>query len=214
MPYVRHSLLTIDAQQKDALVSKLAEILDTRKGRPGLRAGRVSISDQRPGLVKDGENRMCIMAVFEDKDSAEANTVNATSLREHLANFLIGDGSPLVREGEIIWSFDAAGVEGKAIMPGYMRHTAVDFDPTKYNAMMAYSNSTIDTFNSVSGLRRIRVGLVSNNRMIVSAAYDSKALAEAASGIIANVWEGFAEFLTGEPRLLAGDLVYAYTRGN
>ena len=189
MPYVRHSLFTIDAQQKDAFVSKLTEILDTRKGRPGLRAGRVSISDQRPGLEKDGENRACIMAVFEDKDSADANTGNATSLRENLVGFLIGDGNPLVREGEIIWSFDAQGVEGRAIMPGYMRHTAVNFDPSKYDAMMAYSNSTVDTFNSVSGLRRIRVGLVAENRMIVSAAYDSKALAEAASGKIRPTWE-------------------------
>jgi|TARA_B110000263_G_C15045651_1_gene390634 hypothetical protein len=48
--------------------------------------------------------------------------------------------------------------------------------------------------------------------MIVSGAYDSKELADSASEKIATVWRGFAEFLTGGPRLLAGDFIYPYTR--
>ena len=214
MPYVRHALLTIDATKKDVLVSKLTALLDARKGRPGLRAGRVNISDQRPGLEKDGENRMCIMAMFDDKGVADANTGNATSLRESLAEFLIGDGSPLIREGEVIWSFDADGVAGKPIMPGYMRHRGINFDPSKYDAMLAYADSTVNTLKSVPGLRRIRVGRVSNDRKIVSIAWDSEELADAASENLANAFTGFDEFEYGEPRLVAGDLVYAYTRGS
>ena len=214
MPYVRHALLTIDATKKDALVSKLTALLDARKGRPGLRAGRVNISDQRPGLEKDGENRMCIMAMFDDKGAADANTGNATSLRESLAEFLIGDGSPLIREGEVIWSFDADGVAGKPIMPGYMRHRGSNFDPSKYDAMLAYADSTVNTLKSVPGLRRIRVGRVSDDRKIVSIAWDSEELADAASENLANAFTGFDEFEYGEPRLVAGDLVYAYTRGS
>ena len=95
MPYVRYSLLTIDATKKDAFVSQLTEILDTRKGRPGLRAGRVNISDHRPGVDSEGGNRMCIMAMFDDKNAADTNTGNATNLRESLAEFLVGDGRPL-----------------------------------------------------------------------------------------------------------------------
>ena len=130
MPYVRYSLLTIDATKKDAFVSQLTEILDARKGRPGLRAGRVNISDHRPGVDNEGGNRMCIMAMFDDKNAADANTGNATNLRENLAEFLIGDGSPLTREGEIIWSFDADDMSKRAIMPGYIRHLGIDFDPS------------------------------------------------------------------------------------
>ena len=85
----------------------------------------------RPGLEKDGENRMCMLAVFDDKDAADANTGNATSLRESLAESLIGDGSPLTREGEIIWGFDAEGVACRPITPGYMRYRAINFDPSK-----------------------------------------------------------------------------------
>ena len=103
MLYVRHTLLTIDATKKDSLVSKLTALLDARKGRAGLRAYRVNISDPRPGLEKEGENRMCIMAVFDDKDAADANTGNATSLRESLAESLIGNGSPEGGRVAIVW---------------------------------------------------------------------------------------------------------------
>ena len=214
MPYVRHSLLTIDATKKDAFVSKLTTLLDARKGRPGLIAGRVNISDQRLRVDNEGENRMCIMAVFDDKNAADAKTGNVTSLRESLAEFLIGDGSPLNREGEIIWSFDADGMAERAIMPGYIRHRGIDFDPSKYDAMLAYADSPIDTLKSVPGLRRIRVGRVSEDRKIVSIAWDSEALADAASEKLADAFAGFAEFEYGEPKLVAGDLVYAYTRAS
>ena len=66
MPYVRYSLLTIDATKKDAFVSQLTALLDAREGRPGLRAGRVNISNHRPGVDNEGGNRMCVMAMFDD----------------------------------------------------------------------------------------------------------------------------------------------------
>ena len=214
MPYVRYSLLTIDATKKDAFVSQLTALLDAREGRPGLRAGRVNISNHRPGVDNEGENRMCVMAMFDDKNAADANTGNATSLRASLAEFLIGDGSPLIREGEIIWSFDAEGMADRAIMPGYIRHRGVDFDPSKCDAMLAYADSTVNTLKSVPGLRRVRAGRVSDDRKIVSIAWDSEELADAASEKLANAFTRFSEFEYGEPTLVAGDLVYAYTRGS
>ena len=214
MPYVRYSLLTVDATKKDAFVSQLTALLDAREGRPGLRAGRVNISNHRPGVDNEGGNRMCVMAMFDDKSAADTNTGNATSLRASLAEFLVGDGSPLIREGEIIWSFDAEGMADRAIMPGYIRHRGINFDPSKYDAMLAYADSTVDTLKSVLGLRRIRVGRVSDDRKIVSIAWDSEELADAASEKLLNAFVGFAEFEYGEPRLVAGDLVYAYTRGS
>ena len=214
MPYVRYSLLTVDATKKDAFVSQLTALLDAREGRPGLRAGRVNISNHRPGVDNEGGNRMCVMAMFDDKNAADANTGNATSLRASLAEFLIGDGSPLIREGEIIWSFDAEGMADRAIMPGYIRHRGINFDPTKYDAMLAYADSTVNTLKSVPGLRRVRVGRVSDDRKIVSIAWDGEELADAAAEKLANAFTGFSEFEYSEPRLVAGDLVYADTRGS
>ena len=51
-------------------------------------------------------------------------------------------------------------------------------------------------------------------KLCQSLAWDSEELADAASEKLANAFAGFAEFEYGEPRLVAGDLVYAYTRGS
>ena len=64
------------------------------------------------------------------------------------------------------------------------------------------------------GLRRIRVGRISDESKIVSIAWDSEELANAASDSLATALAGFAEFEYGEPTIVAGELVYAYTRGN
>ena len=71
--------------------------------------------------------------MFDDKSAADANTGNATNLRESLAEFLMDHGSPLIREGEIIWSFDADRM----------------------------ADSTVNTLKSVPVSRRIRVGRIS-----------------------------------------------------
>ena len=88
-------------------------------------------------------------------------------------------------------------------------------------------DSLVDTFKSIDGLRRVLVmpitgGKVSprlqqeignlENRMIVSGGYDSRAQAEAAQEKTKAAWAGLAEFLTGEPRVLEGDLVYGFRK--
>jgi len=47
--------------------------------------------------------------------------------------------------------------------------------------MLAYADSTVNTLKSVPGLRRIRVGRVSDEQKNVSIAWDSEELADAAS---------------------------------
>ena len=134
--------------------------------------------------------------------------------------FIVGE--PAVREGEIIWAFDADGVADKPVMPGYIRHTTVSFDPSKLDAFLAYADSTVGTLKSVSGLRRIRVATVkgpsqlyqSEDRINVTAGFDSKEAADAALEQNASIWAGMAEFMADDPerRIVAGDLIYAYSR--
>ena len=68
---------------------------------------------------------------------------------------------------------------------------------------------------------RIRVAAVkstppfkSEDRMVVTAGYDSKGAADAATEQTAKVWAAMAEFLADDPerRIVARDLVYAYSR--
>ena len=136
-----------------------------------------------------------------------------------LMEFIVGE--PTVREGEIIWAFDADGAADKPAIPGYIRHTTVGIDVSKVDGIIAYADSTVSTLKSISGLRRIRVAAVkgtppykSEDRITVTSGFDSKGAADAALEQTASIWSGMAEFLADDPErtVLAGDLIYAYNR--
>jgi len=186
-----------------------------------LRAVRVHF-DTAQGADTFGSdgNRLMIIGFYDDKQTAEAARERVKADFSTLSEFVVGE--PIVREGEIIWSFDADGApSGSQVIPGYMRHTVVSIDPSKIDALVAYADSTVGTLNSISGLRRVRVAAVkgtppykSEDRMQVTTAFDSKEAADAASEQTASIWAGFAEFMADDPerRIVAGDLIYAYNR--
>ena len=214
MPYIRHTIVSMDPGKKDALLSRVTELLDGLQSTAGLRGLRA---------VQAAGNRLVVTASYEDKQAADA--APASSARDSISEFLTEE--PSVREGELAWRYLAEGVDNRPIMPGYIRHTGVGFDPSKFDAMVAHMDSLVDTFKSIDGLRRVLVmpitgGKVSprlqqeignlENRMIVSGGYDSRAQAEAAQEKTKAAWAGLAEFLTGEPRVLEGDLVYGFRK--
>ena len=216
MPYVRHTLITFDSEKRDAMVARLTTLVDGLQGISGLRAVRVHFD-----TTQGADNRVVASAFYDDKQSMDAADAAQSPQKryEEMMEFIVGE--PVVREGEIIWAFDADGVAGKPIIPGYMRHTVVSIDPSKIDALVAYADSTVGTLNSISGLRRIRVAAVkgtppykSEDRMQVTTAFDSKEAADAASEQTASIWAGFAEFMADDPerRIVAGDLIYAYNR--
>jgi hypothetical protein len=112
-------------------------------------------------------------------------------------------------------------------MPGYARYTGVGFDPSKFDTMVAHMDNLVDTIKSIDGLRRVVVTPVTGSispprlqqeignledRMIVIGGYDSRAKAEAAQEKIKSAWAGLAQFLTDEPRVLEGDLIYGFRK--
>ena len=221
MPYVRHNLMTFDSEKRDAMMSVLNTGLDKVNEIPGLRAVRVHF-DTAQGADTFGPagNRLMITGFYPDKQTAEAAQERVNADFSTLSEFVVGE--PIVREGEIIWAFDADGAPSiRQVVSGYMRHTTVGIDPSKLDALVAYADSTVGTLNSISGLRRIRVAAVkgtppykSEDRITVSSAFDSKEAADAASEQTAGIWAGMAEFLAADPerRIVAGDLIYAYSR--
>jgi len=221
MPYVRHNLITFDSGKRDAMMPVLNRGLDKANEIPGLRAVRVHF-DTAQGADTFGSagNRLMITGFYPDKQTAEAAQERVNADFSTLSEFVVGE--PIVREGEIIWSFDADGApSGSQVIPGYMRHTVVGIDPSKLDALVAYADSTVGTLNSISGLRRIRVAAVkgtppykSEDRITVSSAFDSKEAADAASEQTAGIWAGMAEFMADDPerRVVGGDLIYAYSR--
>ena len=214
MAYVRHTLVTFDSEKRDAMVSRLTTLLDGIKEISGLRAIRVHFD-----TAQGADNRLVVSGFYDDKQAADSAQESGKDDLSTLSEFVVGE--PVVREGEIIWAFDADGVADKSVMPGYSRHTTVSIDPSKLDALLAYADSIVGTLKSISGLRRIRVATVkapppykSEDRITVTAGYDSKGLADAASEQVAGVWAGMAEFMAGDPerRIVAGDLIYAYSR--
>jgi len=216
MPYVRHNLITFNSEKRDAMMSVLNTGLDKVNEIPGLRAVRVHFD-----TAHGADNRLCISGFYDDKQAAEAAQERVNADFSTLSEFVVGE--PIVLEGEIIWSFDADGFKNRSplIIPGYMRHTVVSIDPSKLDDIVAYADSAVDAVKSISGLRRIRIAAVkstppfkSDDRMMVSTAFDSKEASDASSEQTASIWAGFAEFLAEDPerRFLAGDLIYAYSR--
>ena len=215
MPYVRHNLMTFDPEKRDAMMSVLNSGLDRVNEIPGLRAVRVHFD-----TAQGADNRLVITGFYDDKQAAEAAQERVKADLSTLSEFVVGE--PIVREGEIIWSFDADGApSGSQVIPGYMRHTVVSIDPSKLDAIVAYADSAVGVVKSISGLRRIRIAAVkstppfkSEDRMIVSTAFDSKEASDASSEQTAGIWSGFAGFIAEDPerRFVAGDLIYAYNR--
>ncbi|SVC64527.1 uncharacterized protein METZ01_LOCUS317381 [marine metagenome] len=224
MPYVRYNLITFDSEKRDAMMPVFIGALDkaTEITGPGmLRAVRVHF-DTAQGADTFGSdgNRLMLIGFYDDKQTAEAARERVKADFSTLSEFVVGE--PIVREGEIIWSFDADGApSGSQVIPGYMRHTVVGIDPSKLDAIVAYADSAVGVVKSISGLRRIRIAAVkstppfkSEDRMIVSTAFDSKEASDASSEQTASIWSGFAEFMAEDPerRFVAGDLIYAYNR--
>jgi len=222
MPYVRYNLIAFDSGKRDAMMPVLNRGLDKANEIPGLRAVRVHF-DTAQGADTFGSdgNRLMIIGFYDDKQTAEAARERVKADFSTLSEFVVGE--PIVREGEIIWSFDADGApSGSQVIPGYMRHTVVSIDPSKLDAIVAYADSAaVGAGKSISGLRRIRIAAVkstppfkSEDRMIVSTAFDSKEASDASSEQTAGIWSGFAGFIAEDPerRFVAGDLIYAYNR--
>ena len=216
MPYVRHNLMTFDPEKRDAMMSVLNTGLDRVNDIPGLRAVRVHFD-----TAQGADNRLVITGFYDDKQAAEAAQERVKADLSTLSEFVVGE--PIVREGEIIWSFDADGAPSIGqVVSGYMRHTTVGIDPSKLDALVAYADSTVGTLKSIPGLRRIRIATVkgpsqlyqSEDRITVSSAFDTKEASDAALEQNASIWAGMAEFLADDPerRIVGGDLIYAYNR--
>lgn len=216
MNYIRHTIVPVDPDKKDEMLSHLSGQLDAFKSTQGLVGIRVVDAEET-------ENRIIVTAVYENKAAADVAATKATAIRDGVAAFVTGP--PLVREGEIAWRYVVEGKEN-FVLPGYARYIASGYEPSKFDAMIAYAESQIDVYKSIEGFRRIFVVPVSgseghplfqqsipspDNRMIVTAVYDNRDAAVAASEKANTFWAGMTEFLTDEPRITEGDFVYGFS---
>ena len=209
MVYGRFTLFYFDATKKDDLLSQLASRLETRANEaPGFIQGR---------LTQLAENRMVVGAFFKDKSSADANSEGHNGLRDFLADFVDWEmGEPVVREGELVWGFDTEGHGPGTPTPtaSYATYRATDIDPSKYDSLITYMESVRDQYRGVSGLIRLRIARIAEDRVVAIALYDSKASSDKAQENAKAIMSGGSEFFTGNVVFLEGDLVWSGRPGS
>ncbi|MAF37910.1 MAG: hypothetical protein CL696_03345 [Chloroflexi bacterium] len=190
MPFGRITRVTFDPSRYDDMMAVAINI--DFSGWSGLRALNVT---------RIAEDRLGIAAGYNDKAAADANAEKARAALGTMAEFMTE--APFVREGEIFWGFEG----DQSLVPGYARHVFVDIDPAKYDALLSYCDTTTEKFNSVPGLRSVRLARIFENRIASVAFYDNKASADAGQVNMRAVMEGMAEFVTGEYNIREGEVI-------
>ena len=207
MLYGRWTIFYFDPSKKDAMLSHLTSQLDKMTNEV---TGAVQAR-----LVQVAENRMVVHAIYENKEAADAAAERASGIRASMGEFVTE--TPIIREGELVWGVDPEGQAPGSPTPAfltvlqaasYMTFRATDIDSSKYDSLMAYMDSKKEQFRGISGLLRLRIARIAEDRLVAATIYDSKASSDAAQENAAAVMAGGSEFFTGNVVLLQGDLVW------
>ena len=123
-------------------------------------------------------------------------------------------GQPLIRSGEIVGRVD--GNTPVSDM-GHMRFVRVSIDDSKWDAIQGYMNDNLaSAFDGVAGLSRIRIARLREGSsegkpaMLAAAGYDNEASAQAALATAQKALAGIAEYVTDEPLIRQGELVWQF----
>ena len=193
----RFTAFDFDPTKYDAMMSSFDAVKDRIKDIPDLLNVRV---------VRTLENRMMVMSGYRSRDALDAATEAHGSIFADFAQYIVGE--PLVRAGERV-----ARVIGE--VPNndikYMRFVRVVIDPTKYDAMMSYLNGgVLESFKDIAGLSRVFITRNSEDHIFSAAGYIDKTSADAAAETMQNAVAGMAEYITEEPLIREGELVWLY----
>jgi len=160
----------------------------------------------RTRIVRTADDHLMAMSTYESMEELEAANAAHASIFSDFAKYIIGE--PVIRSGEII-----EAVDGPAPGVGYMRFTRAIFDPSNYDAMRSSLDGQLEKlFNDISGLYRLRVVRIADERMLAAAAYTDKSAADAARDTAQAALSGMAEYMTEPPFVREGDLVWSYVR--
>ena len=91
----------------------------------------------------------------------------------------------------------------------YYRVTRYNFDPAKYDDLMAYADSIKPKLRSIPGLNfghEVRTGEDSG---MVIAQYASAEAAEAAQSLVSEILSEFGRYMTSAPQIHAGTVIWS-----
>ena len=193
----RFTAFDFNSTKYDAMMSSFDNARDQVKNIPDLLNVRV---------VRTLENRMMVMSGYRSRDALNAATEAHSSIFADFAQYIVGE--PLVRAGELV-----ARVNGEVPMNEfkYMRFVSVVIDSSKYDAIMSYLNSGhLEKFKGVSGLSRLLITRTTEDRMLAASGYVDKESSDSAMETVQAALTGMAEYITEEPLIREGELVWLY----
>jgi hypothetical protein len=193
----RFTAFDFDPIKYDAMMSLLDTVKDRLKGISELRNVRV---------VRTLENRMMVMAGYGSKKAMEAGTEAHSSIFADFAGYITD--TPIVLGGEVV-----GRVNGEIPRDDikYMRFVRTIIDPSKYDAMMSVVNGgVLDKYKDVPGLSRLLLVRVNETHMIAASGYVSKEAADAARENTDASLASVSEYMTAEPLIRQGNLVWLY----
>ena len=193
----RFTAFDFDPMKYDAMMSLLDTVKDRLKGISELRNVRV---------VRTLENRMMVMAGYGSKKAMEAGTEAHSSIFADFAGYITD--TPIVLGGEVV-----GRVNGEIPRDDikYMRFVRTIIDPSKYDAMMSVVNGgVLDKYKDVPGLSRLLLVRVNETHMIAASGYVSKEAADAARENTDASLASVSEYMTAEPLIRQGNLVWLY----
>jgi hypothetical protein len=149
---------------------------------------------------------MMVMAGYGSKKAMEAGTEAHSSIFADFAGYITD--TPIVLGGEVV-----GRVNGEIPRDDikYMRFVRTIIDPSKYDAMMSVVNGgVLDKYKDVPGLSRLLLVRVNETHMIAASGYVSKEAADAARENTDASLASVSEYMTAEPLIRQGNLVWLY----
>ena len=162
--------------------------------------------------IRTQENRMMVMSNYSSMEALDAANDAHRSIFADIGQYMTGQ--PLIRSGEIIGRVD--GNTPVSDM-GHMRFVRVSIDDSKWDAIQSYMDDNLaSAFDGVAGLSRIRIARLREGSsegkpaILAAAGYDNEASAQAALATAQKALAGIAEYVTDEPLIRQGELVWQF----
>ena len=198
MPYVRHTGMPFDPSNYDAMMAYMETMFEMADSMPKLKLGR---------LVRVADDRIIGTIGYTNKEAADAGSELARPAMAGLAEFMTGQ--PNIMQGDVVWTFDS---DDQSKPAGYIRHTAVSFDPSKFDTMISFFDGVTEQFRGVPGLIRVGVVRVQEDRIIGTSVFDNQASADNAVQEHSGMMADMAAFTTGPPSVREGRIIWSHDK--
>ena len=201
---MRFTAFDFDASKYEAMLSDVNNLdSDRLKAISGLVGARA---------VRTQENRMMVVSNYSSMEALDAANDAHRSIFADIGQYMTGQ--PLVRSGEVVGIVDGNTPVNDM---GYVRFVRASIDDSKWDAIQSYMDDNLaSAFDGVAGLSRIRIARLREGSsegkpaMLAAAGYDNEASAQAASATAQKALAGIAEYVTDEPLIRQGELVWQF----